>query len=281
MKSVDKSKLHVNSLVNIFKYVVLLLCFLFLCVFEKEIAKAADCGVEYSYNTKVMGTDCDSTDTYTHVNNTEIGIPVYFRSAKKKHTVGGSVTLKICAKGSYDGCKDFTLFNQDKETNITAVHFTLSKVGGKAYYKYQISGSWVSDMNEYVNTGFTDFLNSYLSSTYASNGFRIVIYANVYKESTKLVCSGYSETTNLPTNCSYKTVYDRTGDVKGGWDVDSYYLRVHEPEINITELDGTEDVKESYKTILDILDEIIVVFGNDKITIDEYIKIFKIGLKIS
>ncbi len=46
-------------------------------------------------------------------------------------------------------------------------------------------------------------------------------------------------------------------------------------------LDLASEYKESYKTILDILDEIIVVFGNDKITIDEYIKIFKIGLKNS
>ena len=46
-------------------------------------------------------------------------------------------------------------------------------------------------------------------------------------------------------------------------------------------LDLASEYKESYKTIIDILDEIIVIFSQDKMTIDEYSKIFKIGLKNS
>ena len=46
-------------------------------------------------------------------------------------------------------------------------------------------------------------------------------------------------------------------------------------------IDLANEYKESYKTLLDILDETIVVFGDDKITIDEYSKIFKIGLRNS
>ncbi len=40
-----------------------------------------------------------------------------------------------------------------------------------------------------------------------------------------------------------------------------------------------QEYKESYKSIIDILDEIVIAFKNDKITIDRYQKIFKIGLK--
>ena len=37
----------------------------------------------------------------------------------------------------------------------------------------------------------------------------------------------------------------------------------------------------SYKIILELLDEIVLVFGNDQTTIDQYSKILKIGLKNS
>lgn len=46
-------------------------------------------------------------------------------------------------------------------------------------------------------------------------------------------------------------------------------------------LDLVSEYKTSYKTILDILDEIIVIFKEEKITIDQYSKILKIGLKNS
>ena len=46
-------------------------------------------------------------------------------------------------------------------------------------------------------------------------------------------------------------------------------------------LDLASEYKTSYKTIIDILDEIIVIFNKEKMTIDEYSKILKIGLKNS
>lgn len=46
-------------------------------------------------------------------------------------------------------------------------------------------------------------------------------------------------------------------------------------------LDLANEYKTSYKTILDILDEIIIIFKNEKMTIDQYSKILKIGLKNS
>ena len=46
-------------------------------------------------------------------------------------------------------------------------------------------------------------------------------------------------------------------------------------------LDLASEYKTSYKTILDILDEIIVIFNQEKMTLDEYSKILKIGLKNS
>ena len=46
-------------------------------------------------------------------------------------------------------------------------------------------------------------------------------------------------------------------------------------------LDLASEYKTSYKTILDILDEIIVIFNKEKMTLDEYSKILKIGLKNS
>ena len=46
-------------------------------------------------------------------------------------------------------------------------------------------------------------------------------------------------------------------------------------------LDLVSEYKTSYKTILDILDEIIVIFKEEKMTIDQYSKILKIGLKNS
>lgn len=45
--------------------------------------------------------------------------------------------------------------------------------------------------------------------------------------------------------------------------------------------DLVSEYKTSYKTILDILDEIIVIFKEEKMTIDQYSKILKIGLKNS
>lgn len=46
-------------------------------------------------------------------------------------------------------------------------------------------------------------------------------------------------------------------------------------------LDLVSEYKTSYKTIIDILDEIIVIFKEEKMTIDQYSKILKIGLKNS
>ena len=46
-------------------------------------------------------------------------------------------------------------------------------------------------------------------------------------------------------------------------------------------IDLVSEYKTSYKTILDILDEIIVIFNKEKMTLDEYSKILKIGLKNS
>lgn len=46
-------------------------------------------------------------------------------------------------------------------------------------------------------------------------------------------------------------------------------------------VDLASEYKTSYKTILDILDEIIVIFNKEKMTLDEYSKILKIGLKNS
>ena len=46
-------------------------------------------------------------------------------------------------------------------------------------------------------------------------------------------------------------------------------------------IDLASEYKTSYKTILDILDEIIVIFNKEKMTLDEYSKILKIGLKNS
>ena len=46
-------------------------------------------------------------------------------------------------------------------------------------------------------------------------------------------------------------------------------------------IDLASEYKTSYKTILDILDEIIVMFNKEKMTLDEYSKILKIGLKNS
>lgn len=46
-------------------------------------------------------------------------------------------------------------------------------------------------------------------------------------------------------------------------------------------IDLAGEYQTSYKIILDILDELVLIFGNDKLTIDKYYKIFKIGLKSS
>lgn len=46
-------------------------------------------------------------------------------------------------------------------------------------------------------------------------------------------------------------------------------------------IDLASEYKTSYKTILDILDEIIVIFNKEKMILDEYSKILKIGLKNS
>lgn len=46
-------------------------------------------------------------------------------------------------------------------------------------------------------------------------------------------------------------------------------------------LDLASEYEESYKIILNVLDEIVKIFGNDKITYDKFIKIFKNGLNSS
>ena len=46
-------------------------------------------------------------------------------------------------------------------------------------------------------------------------------------------------------------------------------------------LDLAKEYVESYKIILELFDEIILVFGNQKCSIDNYCKIFKVGLKNS
>ena len=46
-------------------------------------------------------------------------------------------------------------------------------------------------------------------------------------------------------------------------------------------VDLANEYKESYKILIDILDEIVLIFGDEKISIDQYSKILKIGLKNS
>jgi len=46
-------------------------------------------------------------------------------------------------------------------------------------------------------------------------------------------------------------------------------------------IDLANEYKESYKIIIDILDEIVIVFGDDKITTNQYSQILKVGLKTS
>lgn len=45
--------------------------------------------------------------------------------------------------------------------------------------------------------------------------------------------------------------------------------------------DLAKEYETSYKIIMDILDEIVLIFGDDKLTIDQFIQILKIGLKNS
>ncbi|HBC84173.1 MAG TPA: hypothetical protein DCZ30_01610 [Clostridiales bacterium] len=39
------------------------------------------------------------------------------------------------------------------------------------------------------------------------------------------------------------------------------------------------EYKTSFKVLLDVLDEIVLVFGDDKITFDKYMQVLKIGLR--
>lgn len=56
--------------------------------------------------------------------------------------------------------------------------------------------------------------------------------------------------------------------------------KIHELEEN-SMIDLANEYVASYKIILDLFDEMILVFGEDKTTIDQYSKILKIGLKNS
>ena len=46
-------------------------------------------------------------------------------------------------------------------------------------------------------------------------------------------------------------------------------------------LDLTKEYEESYKILIDVFDEIVLIFNDDKITLDKFYEIFKIGLKNS
>lgn len=46
-------------------------------------------------------------------------------------------------------------------------------------------------------------------------------------------------------------------------------------------IDLANEYVESYKIIIEILDEIVLIFGDDKLTIDKYLQIIKVGLKNS
>jgi len=58
------------------------------------------------------------------------------------------------------------------------------------------------------------------------------------------------------------------------------YIKIKELEENDL-IDLANEYNSSYKVILEILDEIVLVFGEDKTTLDKYSKILKIGLKNS
>ena len=51
--------------------------------------------------------------------------------------------------------------------------------------------------------------------------------------------------------------------------------------MDIGQIDIANEYKNSIKTIIEILDEIVLVFKDDKITIDKYVKILKVGFKNS
>ena len=50
-------------------------------------------------------------------------------------------------------------------------------------------------------------------------------------------------------------------------------------ELNFVDL--VQEYKTSYETILDVMDQMVLIFGKEKLTIDRYLQIFKIGLKNS
>lgn len=58
-----------------------------------------------------------------------------------------------------------------------------------------------------------------------------------------------------------------------------------EKKIKILETEKEEEIvneyKKSYEIIIDLLDEIIMIFQNDKITLEQYIELFKTGIKFS
>ena len=51
--------------------------------------------------------------------------------------------------------------------------------------------------------------------------------------------------------------------------------------MDIGQIDIANEYKNSIKTIIEILDEIVLIFKDDKITIDKYVKILKVGFKNS
>lgn len=66
-----------------------------------------------------------------------------------------------------------------------------------------------------------------------------------------------------------------------GQDIDGKVIKKIEELESKNLLDLSSEYKASYKIVLDILDEIILIFKDDKMTIDKYSKILKIGLKNS
>ena len=78
--------------------------------------------------------------------------------------------------------------------------------------------------------------------------------------------------TNI-TKCLYKFIENQQIEEK-------IILKINELE-EMGNIDLANEYKSSYKILIDIFDEIVLIFGEEKFTLDNYSKILKIGLKNS
>ena len=171
MKNLYKSKLQLNKGINILRYIVFIMAFMFVGVVSGSDKVEGVDFTKWGTSLTNTGSTSNSNGNITAMINTNgiSGAWIY-------GTDGKSPKIAICPKGSFSGCSVKTLYTHSEI--VSGAKIILSKSGTVSYtYKINFSGTWTAG-GTIIDDLRSDTTLAYPSS-YDTRGFRLVIYYDI------------------------------------------------------------------------------------------------------